>query len=63
MKTLNRYTKNDYTFDMIKLDKPIFGGMYCVELRHKDNLIKKIDGLCLDTANELYLNIIKQIKN
>jgi|VirMetMinimDraft_7_1064189.scaffolds.fasta_scaffold08517_7 hypothetical protein len=63
MKTLNGYTKNNYTVNLIKLDKAILGGFYCVELSHDDEIIKEIDGLCLDAANEVFLKTVNQLNN
>jgi len=61
MKTINGFTKGNFTVNIIKLDEAILGGLYCVELTKSDTIIKEVTGLCFDAANELFMNTAKQI--
>ena len=63
MKILNGFTKNNYTVNLIKNDKANFGGLYSVELTYNDEIIKDIDELCLDAANEVYVKTVNQLNN
>jgi hypothetical protein len=63
MKTINSYTKKNYTVLLIKNSIDTFGGFYSVELSHDDNIIKEKNGLCLDASIEYFFTTVNQLKN
>lgn len=61
METLNSFTKKEYTVLLIKVDTPILGGSYIVELSKNDEIIREKIGLCLGAANEYFVKTVNQL--
>ena len=62
MTTIKSATIEDYKVDLIRLDVPVMGGYYLVSFAAFDKVVYK-DGLCLDAANDMFFESIKNVNH